>query len=276
MTNVDEDLNLSRAAKTWEAEVAANSRVSLDATVAPRPAASSSSSSRSSTKSKLTLTWHDLRYTVYPNGKKKPPKDVLKGLTGAALPFHVMALMGPTGSGKTSLLNVLSGRVPTGGELTGEVSVNGEPRDDDDFAHRVAYVMQEELLFPFLSVYETLILHARLRLPPKIPDADKADLVRRLIAELGLKNVTDSPVGRVGGFPRGLSGGERKRCNMAVELVRDPDAIFLDEPTSGLDSFQAQNVMCALRDLAHSGRDVYCYSHIYYFTGTVYKCSTFI
>ena len=84
---------------------------------------------------------------------------------------------------------------------------------------------------------------------------------RRLVAELGLKNVSDSPVGRVDGFPRGLSGGERKRCNIAVEMVRDPSAIFLDEPTSGLDSFQAQNVMGALRDLAHNGRTVVCTIH---------------
>jgi ABC-type multidrug transport system ATPase subunit/ABC-type multidrug transport system permease subunit len=142
----------------------------------------------------------------------------------------------------------------------GEVHVNGKPREDD-FAQRVAYVMQEELLFAFLSVQETLMLHARLRLPPNVPDAEKQETVRRLIAELGLKNVADSPVGRVGGFPRGLSGGERKRCNIAVEMVRDPAAIFLDEPTSGLDSFQAQNVMGALRDLARSGRTVVCTIH---------------
>lgn len=220
-------LDLSLAAKTWEAEVAATSRVSVDVVAAFPPTSSPSSSS----KSKVTLTWHNLRYTVYPNGKTKPSKDVLKGLTGAALPHHVMALMGPTGSGKTSLLNVLSGRVPSGGELTGEVNVNGEPRGDD-FSQRVAYVMQEELLFAFLSVHETLMLHARLRLPPRVSDAAKTETVRRLIAELGLKNVADSPVGRVGGFPRGLSGGERKRCNIAVEMVRDPAAIFLDEPTS--------------------------------------------
>ena len=130
-----------------------------------------------------------------------------------------------------------------------------------DFQQRVAYVMQEELLFAFLSVEETLVLHARLRLPPTVEDAEKRDIVQRVLVELGLKNVADSPVGRVGGFPRGLSGGERKRCNIAVEMVRNPAAIFLDEPTSGLDSFQAQNVMGALRDLARYGRSVVCTIH---------------
>ena len=121
--------------------------------------------------------------------------------------------------------------------------------------------MQEELLFPFLSVRETFELHARLRLPPSASVDKKRRTAAFLISELGLKNVADSPVGRVGGFPRGLSGGERKRCNIGVEMVRDPSAIFLDEPTSGLDSFQAQNVMSSLRDLAMHGRCVVCTIH---------------
>ena len=150
--------------------------------------------------------------------------------------------------------------MPSGGTLAGDVRANGVARGPD-FAKKVAYVMQEELLFPFLSVRETFELHARLRLPPSASVDKKRRTAAFLISELGLKNVADSPVGRVGGFPRGLSGGERKRCNIGVEMVRDPSAIFLDEPTSGLDSFQAQNVMSSLRDLAMHGRCVVCTIH---------------
>lgn len=265
-TDMSDDANASTAApmdavelaRTWEREQASTSRGSLDARPRDGPNASGATSPSTpggGAHDTVTLAWRDLRYTVYPNGKKKPAKEVLKGISGAALPNHVIALMGPTGSGKTSLLNVLSGRVPAGGDLAGDVNVNGKPRGED-FAQRVAYVMQEELLFAFLSVRETFALHARLRLPPSVPDADKLAIVERLVAELGLVAVADSPVGRVGGFPRGLSGGERKRCNIGVEMVRDPSALFLDEPTSGLDSFQAQNVMSSLRDLATNARTV--------------------
>ena len=164
-------------------------------------------------------------------------------------------------AGKTSLLNVLAGRVPKGGQLTGEVLANGCARTESFRTNHVAYVMQEELLFPFLSTRETFLLHARLRLPPSKPEADKIKLVDALIAELGLKSVANSPVGRVGGFPRGLSGGERKRCNIGVEMVSEPLGLFLDEPTSGLDSFQAQNAVTALQDLARAGRTVVCTIH---------------
>jgi ABC-type multidrug transport system ATPase subunit len=251
------------AARAWNAEIAATSRGSMDVqssdsrTLDPLERVGERKAQH---RHHVTLTWRELRYTVFPNGRDKAAKDVLKGLTGAVVPNHVMALMGPTGSGKTSLLNVLSGRVPAGGVLSGDVQVNRRQRGED-FAQRVAYVMQEELLFPFLSVRETFTLHARLRLPPTVLDAEKTASVDRLISELGLKNVRDAPVGRVEGFPRGLSGGERKRCNIGVEMVRDPSAIFLDEPTSGLDSFQAQNVVGALRDLARNGRSVVCTIH---------------
>ena len=192
-------------ARTWEREQASTSRGSLDARPHDGPNASgaTSPSTGGGAHDTVTLAWRDIRYTVYPNGKKKPAKEVLKGISGAALPNHVIALMGPTGSGKTSLLNVLSGRVPAGGDLAGDVNVNGKPRGED-FAQRVAYVMQEELLFAFLSVRETFALHARLRLPPSAPDADKLAIVERLeVAELGLVAVADSPVGRVGRLPAG-------------------------------------------------------------------------
>ena len=161
--------------RVWRAEQATTSRGSMDvdANSYKPKGAPTVASGFSQHKQTVTLAWRDLRYTVYPNGRDKPPRDILKGLSGAALPNHVMALMGPTGSGKTSLLNVLSGRVPAGGILSGEVTVNGAARSED-FNERVAYVMQEELLFEFLTVHETFMLHARLRLPPSTPDAEKA------------------------------------------------------------------------------------------------------
>ena len=205
-----------------------------------------------------------MSYTVAVGKKKKrTTKKVLDGMTGAAMPRHFIALMGPTGSGKTSLLNCLSGRIPKkDGTLTGEILVDGKERNEKIYRSRqVAYVMQEELLFPHLTVMETFMLHAKLRLPQSMDIEEKTRLVKSLISELGLKAVKDSKIGRPGGFPRGLSGGERKRANIGIEMVANPEALFLDEPTSGLDSFQAQNVVRALQDLAAHGRTVVCTIH---------------
>ncbi|KAK3248410.1 hypothetical protein CYMTET_42122 [Cymbomonas tetramitiformis] len=202
--------------------------------------------------SPVVMQWRGLMYSV-PIAKDKPPRVILNGITGAASPYHVLAVMGPTGSGKTSLLNTLAGRVPVGGMLNGEILVNGEPRTEQ-FKTQAAYVEQDELAFPFLSVRETFTLHARLRLPAGSPSEVKEQSVEAAITELGLTRVADSMVG--GGMVRGLSGGERKRCSIGVELVTNPQALFLDEPTSGLDSFQAQNVVGVLSSLARNSRTV--------------------
>ena len=220
---------------------------------------------RKTTHKGISITWRNLTYTVQigNNKKQKTSKKVLDDMTGAAMPRHFVALMGPTGSGKTSLLNCLSGRIPKkDGTLTGEILVDGKARNEKIYRSRqVAYVMQEELLFPHLTVMETFMLHAKLRLPQSMKIEEKTRLVRSLILELGLKAVENSKIGRPGGFPRGLSGGERKRANIGIEMVANPEALFLDEPTSGLDSFQAQRVVYALRQLAAVGRTVVCTIH---------------
>ena len=220
---------------------------------------------RKTTHKGISITWRNLTYTIQigNNKKQKTSKKVLDDMTGAAMPRHFVALMGPTGSGKTSLLNCLSGRIPKkDGTLTGEILVDGKARNEKIYRSRqVAYVMQEELLFPHLTVMETFMLHAKLRLPQSMKIEEKTRMVRSLILELGLKAVENSKIGRPGGFPRGLSGGERKRANIGIEMVANPEALFLDEPTSGLDSFQAQNVVRALQDLAAHGRTVVCTIH---------------
>ena len=201
-----------------------------------------------------TFTFTAVSYdVVLPKTKKTKP--ILRDVTGAAQPGEVLALLGPSGSGKTSLLNVLAGRTPIGGVLRGEILVNGAPRDEQFMREKTAYVMQEELLFPFLTVKETVVLHCKLR-RGSLSDDEIEREVGEIIAELGLSKVVHSVVGRAGGLPRGVSGGERKRVNIAVEMVSDPVALFLDEPTSGLDSFQALRCMTALNELARSGRTV--------------------
>ena len=212
---------------------------------------------RKTTHKGISITWRNLTYTVQigNNKKQKTSKKVLDDMTGAAMPRHFVALMGPTGSGKTSLLNCLSGRIPKkDGTLTGEILVDGKARNEKIYRSRqVAYVMQEELLFPHLTVMETFMLHAKLRLPQSMKIEEKTRLVRSLILELGLKAVENSKMGIPGGFPRGLSGGERKRANIGIEMVANPEALFLDEPTSGLDSQLAASVVRTLAKLAKGG-----------------------
>ena len=263
-------------ARVWQLEYETQTRKSVDASVRGGKGGKErkkeemlmtmmTDDKKTTTHKGISITWRNLTYTVQigNNKKQKTSKKVLDDMTGAAMPRHFVALMGPTGSGKTSLLNCLSGRIPKkDGTLTGEILVDGKARNEKIYRSRqVAYVMQEELLFPHLTVMETFMLHAKLRLPQSMKIEEKTRLVRSLILELGLKAVENSKIGRPGGFPRGLSGGERKRANIGIEMVANPEALFLDEPTSGLDSFQAQNVVRALQDLAAHGRTVVCTIH---------------
>ena len=136
----------------------------------------------------------------------------------------------------------------------------GEARDEAFAREKAAYVMQEELLFPFMTVEETLTLHCSLRRASLTREEVEA-AVTGIIGELGLHKVRTSAVGSPGGFPRGCRGGDRKQVNIGVEMVGDPEALFLDEPTSGLDSFQAQRCMFALKQLARAGPTVVCTIH---------------
>ncbi|GBG79617.1 hypothetical protein CBR_g29766 [Chara braunii] len=207
----------------------------------------------------VSLSFRNLSYKIFIGGyKNKAEKAILKNLRGYIPPSTFVAIMGPTGCGKTSLLNVLGGRVLKGGRIEGEVLVNGESRDSS-FKRISAYVMQDDVLYHTLSVRETLIVAAKLRLPSSMPLSEKLRLVDSIITELSLNKAANTWIGN--DLVRGVSGGERKRTNIAVELLSDPSLLFLDEPTSGLDSFQALNVMSTLKSLASSGRTVVCTIH---------------
>mmetsp|Transcript_3106 Transcript_3106/g.7465 ORF Transcript_3106/g.7465 Transcript_3106/m.7465 type:complete len:715 (+) Transcript_3106:70-2214(+) len=190
------------------------------------------------------------------NEKNKETVHVLSDISGCAPSGEVLAIMGSSGAGKTTLLNLLGASLIDTGNVKfgGEILVNGSPRNFKQYSSYTAIVLQDDLFFPELTVRETIAFSATLRLPRSMSQQQKDERVTSIISELGLRDVQHTNVGN--DLVRGVSGGERKRVNIGTELVSDPSLIFLDEPTSGLDSFQAQNVMVALKVLAKHGRTV--------------------
>ncbi len=217
----------------------------------------------------VNLEWRDLSLSV-PLGRSERndgagkyavmEKEVLRRVTGSVRCGQMLAIMGASGAGKTSLLNILAGRADgTQARIQGCVNVNGEARDWEKFRLQTAYVLQDDAMFGELTVEEQVMFSAGLRLPALMPRAAKKARVDRILNELGLDEVRDRPIG--GKFVRGVSGGERKRVAIATEIVTDPSVLFLDEPTSGLDSANALRVMQTLHHLAAHKRTVVCTIH---------------
>lgn len=203
---------------------------------------------------KVSIEWEDLTYTVTVGRRKnKKIKTILDNISAQVPAGRLVAVMGPTGCGKTSLINALAGRVPVGATLSGNILINGRQRGRG-FRAISAYVMQDDALFSNLTVRETFEFSARMRLPSTVSEATKMSLVTQIISELGLTKASNTRIGSE--FVRGVSGGERKRTNIGIELLSGASLLFLDEPTSGLDAFQAQNVMESLWALAGNGRTV--------------------
>ncbi|KAK4535738.1 hypothetical protein CDCA_CDCA06G1763 [Cyanidium caldarium] len=215
--------------------------------------------------SAVSLNWEDLCLAVKLEGGmcgRGPTvtKRILTNISGYVRPGQMLAIMGSSGAGKSTLLNMLAGRVPAGQyETSGELRVNGKPRDSFTFQKSAAYVEQEDRMFAELTVREQLEFSARLRLPRSMPLEKKRNRVEQVVRELGLSKCVDTMVGNA--VVRGVSGGERKRVNIGIELVTDPSLILLDEPTSGLDAFQAQAVMLTMLRLARNGRTVVATIH---------------
>ncbi|KAJ3100751.1 hypothetical protein HDU97_001978, partial [Phlyctochytrium planicorne] len=197
-------------------------------------------------KKGASLAFESIRYVV--GGKK-----VLGGVSGVARAGRVFAIMGPSGAGKSTFLDIIAGKAKSG-NVHGRVTVDGQDLPPAAFRSLVGYVDQEDLLMPTLTVRETLMFSATLRLPESIPRKEKQERVDAVIKTLGLSHVADSKVGSGSGADRGggrgISGGERRRVSIGVELVTSPSILMLDEPTSGLDSFNAFSVVRNLADLA--------------------------
>uniref|UniRef100_A0A671MKM6 ABC transporter domain-containing protein n=1 Tax=Sinocyclocheilus anshuiensis TaxID=1608454 RepID=A0A671MKM6_9TELE len=164
------------------------------------------------------------------------------------------AIMGATGSGKTSLLDVIAGRKDPRGLRSGQVLVDNKVVTSD-LCLMSAYVVQDDILMGTLTVRENLLFSGNLRLPRKqYSTADKKKKVESIIQELGLEDCADTKIGTE--FIRGVSGGERKRCSIGMELITSPTLLFLDEPTTGLDSNTANSIIALLHRLSRGGRTI--------------------
>ncbi|KAF8377421.1 hypothetical protein HHK36_030798 [Tetracentron sinense] len=203
------------------------------------------------------LEFSSLTYTVVKKQKiegkwMKQDVDLLHKITGYAPKGCITAVMGPSGAGKSTFLDGLAGRIASG-SLKGRVSLDGKEMNPSLIKRSSAYIMQDDQLFPMLTVYETLLFAADFRLGP-ISRADKKQRVERLIEQLGLMSARNTYIGDEG--TRGVSGGERRRVSIGVDIIHGPSLLFLDEPTSGLDSTSAHSVIEKVHDIARSGSTV--------------------
>ncbi|KAM1659390.1 hypothetical protein ACFX1X_002530 [Malus domestica] len=200
----------------------------------------------------IYLKFQDVKHKVAAaKGMKSSNAEyILHGITGSVLPGEVLALMGPSGGGKTTLLNLLSGRVKL---KTGTITYNDQPYTKF-LKQRIGFVMQDDLLFSHLTVKETLTYAALLRLPLTLTRNQKKERAMNVINELGLERCQDTLIG--GAFVKGVSGGERKRVCIGNEILLNPSLLFLDEPTSGLDSTAALRILQMLHIIAKAGKTV--------------------
>ncbi|XP_010995456.3 ATP-binding cassette sub-family G member 8 [Camelus dromedarius] len=165
---------------------------------------------------------------------------------------QMLAIIGSSGCGRASLLDVITGRDYGGKIKSGQIQINGQPSTPQLVRKCVAHVRQHDQLLPNLTVRETLAFVAQLRLPRTFSQAQRDKRVDSVIAELRLRQCADTRVGNV--YVRGVSGGERRRVSIAVQLLWNPGILILDEPTSGLDSFTAHNLVKTLSRLARGNR----------------------
>ncbi|KAF5184409.1 Abc transporter g family member [Thalictrum thalictroides] len=190
--------------------------------------------------------------------KKNEKRNILDGITGMVGPGEILAILGPSGSGKSTLLTALAGRLNGSSCFTGTVLANTR-RLTKSVIRRTGFVTQDDILYPHLTVKETLLFCSLLRLPNTLSKKEKIIVVESVISELGLGKCANTLIGN--SFLRGVSGGEKKRVSIGHEMLVNPSLLLLDEPTSGLDSTAAHRLVQILESLAQKGKTIVTSMH---------------
>ncbi|TMW67910.1 hypothetical protein Poli38472_007582 [Pythium oligandrum] len=201
----------------------------------------------------ITIAFRDLYYAVPNPTDPKEDLELLKGINGFALPGKMTALMGSSGAGKTTLMDVIAGR-KTGGKIRGQIMFNGHPATDLVTRRSTGYCEQMDIHSDASTFREALTFSAFLRQDSRVPDSAKYDSVEECLDLLDLRPIADQII-------RGSSVEQMKRLTIGVELAAQPSVLFLDEPTSGLDARSAKLVMEGVRKVADTGRTIVCTIH---------------
>ncbi|XP_017798284.1 PREDICTED: ATP-binding cassette sub-family G member 4 [Habropoda laboriosa] len=199
----------------------------------------------------VDLAFTDLTYRVREGGKNNV-KTILKSVSGRLRSGQLTAIMGPSGAGKSTLLNILTGYKSTGVE--GSITMNGHERNLSAFRKLSCYIMQDNQLHANLTVAEAMKVASNLKLGSHVNKAEKEEVIQEILETLGLSEHRRT-------MTSNLSGGQKKRLSIALELVNNPPIMFFDEPTSGLDSSSCFQCISLLKTLAGGGRTIICTIH---------------
>ncbi|KAI9224519.1 P-loop containing nucleoside triphosphate hydrolase protein [Blastocladiella britannica] len=208
---------------------------------------------------RVDIAFENIEYNItIGTGKEAFDKPILKGVTSRFQAGKLTVILGASGAGKTSLLNVIAGETKIG-KLSGKLLLNGQSSTGAAIKSISGFVHQEDVILGTMTVQEAVGMSAKLRLPHTLSEEDRIHKVDEIITMLGLAECRTSTIGTA--TMKGISGGQKKRVAMGMDLISNPSVVFLDEPTSGLDTYTAYAVVKLLKELAASGRTVIATLH---------------